>query len=154
MPRGGARPNSGPKKGWKQKATLGREIEQFRKTVAPARIANGGKVNVETFDGFEHMCKIAKLSIDQVVEQHKLVGKEGFDPKFYAACLRDAMAAAAEVTQYQRPTMRAIVIPAPPPDDTGQRIKSFTLTVFEGGRKIEDAEIILPEVKGTNGSAH
>ena len=47
------------------------------------------------------------------------------------------------LANYQSPTFRAIVV-APPPEEKGEIRKRFTLTVFEGGRRVENAEIISP----------
>jgi len=135
MPRGGARPNSGPKKGAKYRKVKS-ELDKVREAMVPA--LRGGPVTSDTFDAFEHMCQIAVMTINQAREQYKLreTDKDRFDPDFYAACLRDAMDAASEVVKYQRPTFKATLwrghlpgmpLPAPPdePRTIGGNVVEF-----------------------------
>ena len=144
MPRGGARRNSGPKPGVKSmvRAEIDRFRGEFAKTAAPDAVAqitvSQATVAQVTFDALEHLCTVAAMFLDQAAEQHKLLEEKSteFDRGFYAEMLCGARDTCKEIVKYQRPTYRAILTQAAPAEERDDT-KRFTLTVFEGGRKIE-----------------
>jgi hypothetical protein len=63
--------------------------------------------------------------------------KPGADANLFEKWARLAVETAAKLAPYQSPTFRAIVVAPPPAEkDKDSEVKRFTLTVFEGGRRL------------------
>ena len=109
MPRGGARPNSGPKKGSKVRRGLGLQIAEMEKARAP-----GGQITKATVDAYEKLCECSVMFFNQAVEQYKLKSTgQKFDEKFLNQMIRDARDTFGLIVRYQRPSLKALFISDP-----------------------------------------
>lgn len=146
---GGARPRSGPPKGYKQKRTIEAE-EQARLAQQRAAILREGEAERATKEMIEARSAGVKLAKD-VLEQFMMIFagqaakhqplKEGVpvpegrlpnEVKFleYAKL---AVGCARDLAPYQSPTYRAIVVAPAPTANPADNSKRFTLRIFEGG---------------------
>jgi len=109
MPRGGARPGSGPKKGAKLRKAIGPLIAEVEKARAP-----GGYVTKTTVDAYEKLCEVGIMFHNQAVEQYKLKAEgQKFDREFLNAALADSRDTFKEIIKYQRPSLKAHLIADP-----------------------------------------
>lgn len=142
MPRGAApgERRGGRIKGIPNKATIQKALIAER-TVADARSA-GRKLAKEVLDDFMHLfVGIAATYQPLPPGTEPRPGATPDEPMFekYA---RLAVETAKNLANYQSPTFRAIVV-APPPEEKGEPVTRFTLTVFEGSRALP-ASMTMP----------
>ena len=112
MPHGGARPNSGPKKGLKHRKTVGAQIAV--KAAQELEKAREHPVTKATVDAYEKLCECSVMFFNQAVEQYKLKSTGAkFDEKLLNEMIRDARDTFGIIVKYQRPSLKALFISDP-----------------------------------------
>lgn len=122
----------GRTKGIPNKATI-EKAEKMRRDIVDARVS-GRKLAKDTLDDLVMVfMEMADAYKPAPTGQDKL----GASEEKFEKWARLAMEAARALAPYQSPTFRAIVVaPAPTEKDATGEVKRFTLTVFEGGRRL------------------
>jgi hypothetical protein len=107
---GGARPNSGPKRGRKRRAAIGAQIAELE------RARDTGVVTEPTLDAYNQLCAVGILFFNQAIEQQQLkdAKAESFDREFFNEALRDARDTFKEIVKYQRPALKAMFLAGDP----------------------------------------
>jgi hypothetical protein len=140
MASGGRREGAGRKKGTKNRATVEREIN------AAAAIDRARREGRElAVDALERFMKIAEgaAGVNKPTTQAEMAAgaqpnPDGDWPRF-GEWFDRMVYCAKELAKYQSPQIRAVDLPAPPPDPTKQAegsVVRFKLRVFEGGRSL------------------
>lgn len=136
---GGYRPGGGRPKGSKGRATILRETK--RAEVIAAMVDSGKPLAVTVLQKAMEFAEGAvanyRPTTKKEIEAGNQKNPEGNHEEFgkwfdrWYKCI-------STMAEYQTPKMRAMDAPTPPPDP-GTNTKRFTLTVFEGGRKVPSA---------------
>lgn len=114
MPRGGARPNSGPKKGTRYRMTIGRE--------AP----------VPEFRALTEMRVAARILRNIMVEEINAKQAGAKNKKALQEATKDYLRALKEIVPYEDPRLLAVAIAPPPPDRLpGDNARVINLRIFE-----------------------
>ncbi len=155
MPRGappGQRFGGGRAKGVRNKATIERDL--IAAQIAERRMSeaakHGRKLAVEKMEEyaglFEGAAAVFRPTTTEEAKTGRDINADGDWEKF-GTWMDRAFNALKEVAKYQSPQLRAIAIAPTPQVDVTETRKTFTLTVFEGGRALP------PPREGGNGAA-
>lgn len=160
----GAKPGhqryAGRAKGTKNKATIERELlaADIAKRQMSRAHETGRELAVEALERyqklFEGVASHFRPNTDEELEALAAQNKKGnphadFDK--FKEWLCEARDTAKMLAEYQSPKLRAIAI-APTPIGNEERTKTFTLTVFEGGRALTPPVVdVTPSKKNGGG---
>jgi hypothetical protein len=134
MPRGGARPNSGRKRGSRNKRSIGlAERMAEARAALPASpvppLPQDKRLARDVLEDF--MLTFADMAAHY---QPRMLGQRPnphADEERFWKFSRFAVYCASALAPYQSPTFRAIVVAPPPESDKSETVKRFTFKVFD-----------------------
>lgn len=153
----GSKPGTrhGKPKGTKNKSTIERELQAARDLVEQVKTGklDGQELAKDVLGRFMRLAEGAAGEFMPTPSAQKAQGKPenpNKDWDRFGEWVDRVIYCAKELAKYQSPALRAILVPAAPPDSNQpEKRKKFSLTIFEGGRPVME---IIPPVKKTDRS--
>jgi hypothetical protein len=152
MPRGGARPNPGPKKGAVYHKKISATLEEMRLLEQRTRAPAAAKLCKEILAESANFCAGMMAYYQPTKDQNgNVVWTQPDQEEKFLRYMDRACLFAARGAPYQSATFKSIIVTPPPEVKPGDGARVINLTVFEGGKavttsKVVDDEIIRDEV--------
>ena len=147
MPRGGARPNAGAKKGSIHRKVISATLDEMRQLEARTRTPAAAKLCKDILAEAANFCAGMMAYYQPTKDQNgNVVWPRPDQEEKFLRYMDRACLFAARGAPYQSGTFKAIMLTPPPETKPGDSARVINLTVFEGGKAVTTTKVVEDEI--------